>query len=64
MTKLPDRARVAAVQAAPIFLDRDASVERGADLVAEAGSLRVEVIGFREGFLPEHPGWAEMQAFD
>lgn len=64
MAELIEKARVAAVQAAPVFLDRDASIARAVELIAEAGSLDVQLIGFPEGFVPGHPGWVEMQAFD
>jgi nitrilase len=56
--------RVAAVQAAPQFLDREASVAKAADLVREAGSRGVALLGFPEGFVPGHPGWVELQPFD
>lgn len=56
--------KVAAVQAAPRFLDASATAARAAELVSEAGGLGVEVIGFPEGFLPGHPGWIELLPFD
>jgi len=49
--------RLAAVQAAPVFLDRDASVEKACQLIREAGNQGADVIGFPEGFIPTHPGW-------
>ncbi len=64
MANLPIGARVAAVQAAPEFLDRDASVARAVELIVEAGTRGVQLIGFPEGFLPGHPGWVELQSFD
>lgn len=56
--------RVAAVQAAPVFLDREASIEKAVALIDEASAEGVHLIGFPEGFLPGHPGWVEFQPFD
>ena len=51
------RLRVAAVQAAPVFLNREASVEKACRLIREAGAGGAKVIGFPEGFIPGHPLW-------
>src|ERR1700745_224954 len=49
--------KVAAVQAASVFLDREASVEKACRLIREAGANGARVIGFPEGFIPAHPVW-------
>ncbi len=49
--------RVAAVQAASVFLDRGGSVRKACRLIHEAASNGARVIGFPEGFIPAHPVW-------
>jgi nitrilase len=49
--------RVAAVQAASVFLDREGSIRKACRLIREAGANGARVIGFPEGFVPAHPIW-------
>jgi aliphatic nitrilase len=49
--------RVAAVQAAPVFLDLDATVDKAIALMDEAGAKGVELIGFPETWIPGYPFW-------
>ena len=49
--------RAAAVQAAPVFLDREATTEKACALIKAAAANGARVIGFPEGFIPAHPIW-------
>jgi nitrilase len=48
---------VAAAQATPIFLNRDASIDKACKLIAEAGAAGAELVLFPECFIPTYPLW-------
>ncbi|MBU2694983.1 carbon-nitrogen hydrolase family protein [Pimelobacter sp. 30-1] len=52
--------RVAAVQAAPVFLDRDATLDKVESLVAEAAAGGAELVVFGESFVSGFPIWGSV----
>ena len=49
--------RAAAVQAAPVFLDRDATIDKLEMLVQKAVDAGADLIVFGESFIPAFPVW-------
>lgn len=57
MLNLP-KFKVAAVQAAPVFLDTHATVDKACRLIREAASQGVSLVVFPEVFVPAYPYWS------
>lgn len=57
MLKLP-KFIAAAVQAAPVFLDTPATVEKAVGLIREARANGADLIAFPEVFIPGYPYWS------
>ena len=49
--------RIAAVQAASVFLDLDSGVDKACRLIQEAADNRASLVVFPEAFLPAYPLW-------
>jgi aliphatic nitrilase len=48
---------VAAVQAAPVYLDRDATVDKAISLIEQAARGGARLVGFPECYVPGYPWW-------
>lgn len=57
MLELP-KFKAAAVQAAPVFLDPDATVAKAAELIREAARNGAQLVAFPEVFVPGYPYWS------
>ena len=49
--------KIAIVQEAPVFLDKQATIEKASTLVNEASNNGAELIVFPETFIPGYPAW-------
>ena len=49
--------KIAIIQEAPVYLDKQATIQKAASLVEEAASAGAELIVFPEAFIPGYPAW-------
>ncbi|MBZ5557289.1 MAG: carbon-nitrogen hydrolase family protein [Acidobacteriia bacterium] len=50
--------KIAAVQACPVYMDRDATVAKACDLIAQVGAAGGALAVFPEAFIPGYPIWS------
>src|SRR2546427_3637255 len=52
-----EKVMAAAVQATPVFLDREATVAKSVELIREAAANGAGLVAFPETFIPTYPEW-------
>ena len=52
-----EKVKVAVVQAAPVFMDKQKTIEKACGLIKVAGRNKAELIAFSEAFIPTYPAY-------
>ncbi|MGH7908727.1 MAG: carbon-nitrogen hydrolase family protein [Thermodesulfobacteriota bacterium] len=52
-----EKVKVAVVQASPVFMDKQKTIEKACDLIKDAGKNGAELIAFSEAFIPGYPAY-------
>ena len=52
-----DGYKIAAIQATPVYMDREATLKKACKLIAEAGRNGARLAVFPEAFIPAYPDW-------
>jgi len=54
--------KAAVIQTSPVFLNRDATIDKACQLILEAGKNGASLVAFPEVFVPGYPYWVWMNA--
>ena len=56
-----DKVKVAAAQVVPVFMDKEATIDKACRTIEKAGRAVVKLIVFSETFIPGYPYWRGLQ---